>query len=225
MGLTASAKSETHFDPIPADTHQMVCYGVVDEGTQVSEYQGKQKKNYKIRIFWECPSERIDIEKDGKTVNLPRVISKEYTLSLGEKANLRKDLVSWRGRDFTEQELEAFNLEDLIGANCLIQIVHKEKNGKIFANIASIAKLMKGMARLNPESETIVYDMQRHGTDVPKQTPDWVRKIIEASPEFQAIARAQSHPDLNGSRVDNEPIIEPEDGAGGAVDDEDSIPF
>lgn len=219
MGLTASAKTERHFEPIPAGTHQMVCYAVIDEGTQTTEWQGQTKSNYKIRIFWECPSERIEIEKDGKPVSLPRVISKEYTLSLGEKANLRKDLVAWRGRDFTPQELEGFSLEDLVGANCLIQVVHKEKGDKTYANIASIAKLMKGMKPIVPESETMTYDMQRNGTNIPQGVPDWVKGIIAKSPEYQAIKRCQQHPDLGG-----EPIIEPEDANNGG-DDDDSIPF
>jgi hypothetical protein len=218
MGLTATAKNETHFEPIPAGTHHMVCYGVVDEGTQDVEWQGQKKKLYKVRIFWECPEERIDIERDGKKLNLPRVISKEYTLSLGDKASLRKDLVAWRGRDFTPDELEGFGLPNLIGANCLIQIVHIEKNGKTYANIASIAGLMKSMTKLKPESETMTYDMQKNGANIPATCPDWVKEIVKKSPEYNMLVHAAGHPDMTGQ---GEPIIEPEDYGV----DMDDIPF
>ena len=51
MGLTASAKTETHFEPIPEGTHQMVCYGVLDEGTHHNErYNNDSYKTYTIRL-------------------------------------------------------------------------------------------------------------------------------------------------------------------------------
>ena len=56
----------------------------------------------------------------------PFSIGKEYTLSLSSKSNLYKDLVSWRGKPFTEEELEGFDLSKLLGKPCQIQIIHKQ---------------------------------------------------------------------------------------------------
>ena len=211
MGLTASSKSESNFDPIPEGTHQMVCFGVVDEGTQYSKKWDKE--NYKIRIFWECPEERIDIEKDGVTKNLPRVISNDYTLSIHPKSRLHQDLVSWRGKQFTAEELEGFDLSDLIGANCLIQIVHNQSNDKTYANIASIARLMKNMDKKDPESVTFVYDIQRNGIDIPETVYPWVKEIIKQSPEYKMVLKNQ-----DGGQI---PSDEPEYG----VDMEQDLPF
>lgn len=47
----------------------------------------------------ELPTElRVFSEKKGEQ---PLVIDKEYTLSMAEKSNLRKDLKLWRGKEFT----------------------------------------------------------------------------------------------------------------------------
>ena len=224
MSLTASSKSESNFDPMPEGTHQMVCFGVVDEGKQYSKKWDKE--NYKIRVFWECPDERIDIEKDGVTKNLPRVISKEYTLSIHPKSNLSQDLVAWRGKQFTPEELEGFDLSDLIGANCLIQIVHNFIGDKTYANIASISRLMKNMDKKDPESATFVYDIQRDGINIPKEVYPWVRKIIEASPEYNMVLKHQGGIQVPQAVPDTEwtvPDTAVENVAGTMADDD--IPF
>jgi hypothetical protein len=62
-----------------------------------------------------------------------------YTLSLSDKANLRKHLEAWRGRKFTPLELRGFDLENLIGVNCQIQVIHNiSDDGRTFANVQAI---------------------------------------------------------------------------------------
>ena len=112
MPLFAKNKGGEEFDVIPEAIHHAICYGVYDLGTHINPTFGKSE--HKVLIQWELPGQRIDIEKEGKMVNLPRAISKRYTLSLHKKANLRKDLESWRGKSFTEQEEEAFDIIKLL---------------------------------------------------------------------------------------------------------------
>ena len=83
--MRATKPKGSDYPPIPAGTHQAVIYGVVDEGTQYSERFNKTAP--KVRVLFELPKVRIDIEKDGEpTKNVPRVTSQEYTLSLHEKS-------------------------------------------------------------------------------------------------------------------------------------------
>ena len=59
---------------------------------------------------------------------------------MGEKANLRKDLESWRGKAFTDDEAKAFDVTNLMGKACMINIIHeaaKNDPTKIYANISS----------------------------------------------------------------------------------------
>lgn len=155
------AKDEKTYEPIPLGVQQAVCSGVFDIGTHEGEYQGKPTLKHQIVVIWE-----LDEKKTlGDFAGQPHQISKFYTLSLGEKANLRKDLESWRGQPFTTQELEGFDLENLIGANCLLNIVDKEKGGQ---KIAAIMPLAKNMTKIK-QSMT--------------GEPDWVTKFRAKSIE------------------------------------------
>ena len=95
--------------------------------------------------------------QDGR----PFSISKEYTASIGEKANLRKDLEAWRGRPFSSEELRNFSLENVLGAPCLLGVVHKpSKDGaKVYANVGSIMALPKGMPSPELVNPAVKFDI------------------------------------------------------------------
>jgi hypothetical protein len=132
------------FEPCPAGMQQAVCVDVVDLGLQKSNFQnedGTDKWQHKIEIVWQS-SEHM---KDGR----PYLVKKRYTLSLNEKANLRHDLESWRGKPFTDDEVNGFDVERLIGVNANLNIVHKAgSKGGMFANVSAIAPLMRQQTRM-----------------------------------------------------------------------------
>lgn len=193
MGLMASDKGGKGFDPVAEGVHNAVCFWVYDLGTHLDEKFGN--RNHACLIGWEIPDERIDIEKDGVKLNLPRMVSKKYTLSLNEKANLRKDLQTWRGRVFTEKELEGFDIKNVLGKSCMIQVIHNKKAEKTYANIAAIMPLMKGTEPLTPENPLVFYSMTDHRDQIPEGTPDWVRDVIKTSDEWQTFKPAEeAHP-------------------------------
>jgi hypothetical protein len=183
MGLTVK-KSGSFLDPVPEGLYQAVCYGLYDLGTQFQERFGKSVP--KVLIAWELPSERILVEQDGVKKDLPRAISKQYTKSLHEKANLRKDLESWRGKAFTEDELEGFDMKKLLGANCMIQVIHKTKEGKTFANVANIVSLPKTMDKSGCENPFRYFSFE-DGDILPDNTPSWISDLIKASEEWATL--------------------------------------
>ena len=204
--------------PIDPGMYQAVCVGIYDLGTQKGGDFGKGiKMQRKIYVEWEIPDERIDLEIDGKTVNVARKQRQKYTLSLNEKATLRKHLDSWRGRPFTVEELEGFDVFSILGANCYLNIIHAPANdgsGKIYANIASITPLMKKDVKLQPEGQTVVFsftDGKMPGEDIPA----WIGKIMADSPEYKELA---SRP--TGNSVQNVRDVSPTDSA-----DTDDVPF
>lgn len=139
MAIIATAKGEngTNFQPAPTGVHQAVCVDVVDLGVLDVTWQGQTKKQHKVNVAWQINEDR----DDGK----PFLVFKRYTLSLSEKATLRKDLESWRGRKFTRDEEMGFDLETVVGVNCLLNITHNQVGDKTYANVASVSPLMKGM--------------------------------------------------------------------------------
>lgn len=183
MGLTAKHTGGANFDPVSEGLHHAVCYALYDLGTQWNETFGKS--THRVLIAWEIPDERIQVEKDGKTKDLPRAISKEYTLSLHEKAQLRKELESWRGKAFSDHELEGFDLTKLLGANCMVQVIHKKKSDKTYANVSNVVQLMKGTSKKSPENPTRYFSFEEHQDNIPEGTPDWIIDKIKASEEWQ----------------------------------------
>ena len=139
--------------PLPeAGTTQAVCCAVWDLGLQKTTYMGEDKIQHKVIIAWEI-TEKInapDSEYHGK----PYMLNKKYTVSLGDKANLRKDLESWRGVPFTESELKnGFDLEKLYGINCYIGIKHepdRKDPNIVYANVTAILPPPKGYEKITP---------------------------------------------------------------------------
>jgi hypothetical protein len=174
--------------PLSAETHHGVCYSIVDIGTQPSN-NPKFRAKHQVIISWEIPNERIDLEVNGEMKNLPRAISKTLTLSLSPKSTMRPLLESWRGRPFTEAELDGFDLKNILGANALVSVVHTPpKDGKVYANVASVAKLMKGMAVMKGELPQMFFDMDtiKGKFSLPPSIPDWIKAKIMQSEEWNA---------------------------------------
>lgn len=184
--LTASASSSGSFAPIPEGTYPAVCNMLIDLGMQKNETYNTTSR--KVLIGWQIPDETIEI--DGKEE--PRTISKRYTLSLGESSNLRADLAAWRGRDFTPQELQAFDLRNIVGVGCLIGIIHKESNGKKYANISSIMALPKGMSKPQMSSEPTVFDLDTDPLEAINKLPKWIDEIICKSSTYQERSAAEA---------------------------------
>lgn len=188
--LTASASVGGNFPPIPEGTYPAVCNMLVDLGMQRSEVYNNVSR--KVLISWQLPDETIEI--DGKPE--PRVISNRYTLSLDERANLRADLAAWRGRDFTPEELQAFDLRNIVGAPCLIGIIHKESNGKKYANISRVMALPKGMPRPQMIGEPTVFDLDESPLSDIEKLPKWIAETIYKSETYQERAAASSTPEF-----------------------------
>jgi hypothetical protein len=156
MGIIAKAGAE--FTPAPAGTHAAVCVDIIDIGMVLSEFKGVKKNQHKIKIVWQIDEDQAN----GK----PFTVSQRYTLSLHQKATLRRDLESWRGKPFSEEELKAFDLENLLGAGALLNVIHNHREGSTYANVASVMRLMKGMATPAPRDYVRVCDRPRDGAMV-----------------------------------------------------------
>ena len=144
----------TNIDPVPEGVHIAVNYAVCDLGTQESKFGPARK----VLLIWELPEQRIQMERDGKQIDMPRAISARFTLSLNEKASLRRCLESWRGRSFTAQELKGFDLAAVLGKPLQIQVMKAvSKEGREYSKPAAYMALPKGMQTPEPENETILF--------------------------------------------------------------------
>ena len=102
MSLTLKV-GDNDFEKLTVGTYHGTCFRMVDLGTQDTEYNGEKKKKHLVRLDFEITE---SLEPEDNEVNMedgrPFGISRTYTASLFESANLRKELESWRGKSFTE---------------------------------------------------------------------------------------------------------------------------
>lgn len=187
------------FENCPAGSFAARCYQIIDLGHQTFEWKGEAKVAPKVRITWELN----EMMSDGR----PFSISREYTASIGDKANLRKDLEAWRGRPFSAEELRNFSLENVLGAPCLLGIVHKpsKDNSKVYANVGSIMALPKGMPSPELVNPAVKFDIGTFDQKVFDGLSSYVQKKILMSKELEenGIPQASSQ---------DEPVIEEDDG-------------
>ena len=181
MPITATDSGGGDFELIPPGTYDARCYRLVDLGTQKTMWQGEEKQNRKVLICWEIPS--IEVEIDGE--KKPGIVMSRFTLSVGRKSNLGPMLEAWRGKSFTDAERAGFNVETVVGAPCMLNIVHSE-DGK-WANVAACMAMPKGNKGPAPVNPKVIFSLE---------TPDWgvfgelsekIQAIIKASPEYQAL--------------------------------------
>ena len=177
MPIIATASESKSYAPAPEGVHQAVCVDVIDKGLIESAFvneKGQKKVQHKIDIAWQIS----ELRDDGKRF----VVYKRYTLSLHEKAALRHDLESWRGRPFTRDEEMGFDVETVIGANCLVNIQHKpSKDGsRTYANVVSVMPLIKGMPKL--AALDYVRQQDQPAAETPSDTHAPVAETYDAPP-------------------------------------------
>lgn len=199
----ASDKGGGSFQLAPIGNHLAICVRVVDLGTQKDSYLGKPKIQRKVVLGFELVEEKAVFDESRGEESF--LVSREYTLSLGEKANLRHDLESWRGRAFTEEELKGFDLKKLLGAPCMVNVVHEmSKQKRQYSKIKSITTLPKKMKKTDvpkPTLDLINYDIEDvTGGDfskLPKYLQDKIAASCEASGEVPEKSSNQGPDDDN----------------------------
>jgi hypothetical protein len=168
MSLTAKETGGGDYKLVPEGTHIARCYLLADIGYQETKFGTKLK----LVIGWEIPGEPLD---DGRPMSLTAM----YTNSLSEKANLRRDLESWRGRKFTETELSGFDLRNIVGKPCMITVVHNDSGGRTYANVTAVTAIPKDLPVPDAVNDNIVFDID--AGDSVSVLPEWIqRKVAEA---------------------------------------------
>lgn len=194
MGFTATDSGGGNFKRVPAGAYIGRCYSLIDLGTQLTTGQYGEKLQHKLRIGWELFGEDeqgqpLTVEVDGK--EMPMTISKSYTVSLHEKASLRKDLAAWRGRDFTDEEAKAFDVSKLVGAYCMVNITTSETNGKTYSNVAGLTPLPGALknAKPAPVHEHVLFDLDNPDMETFSKFHDKLQEYIKRSPEWARYAK------------------------------------
>jgi len=163
---------------------------VIDLGTQKTTFKGEEKAQKKIMLVWELHGEDSEggplVTPDGR----PLVVSRRFTPSLSVKASLRAFLVSWRGKAFSEDELGAFKMQNILNKWCMVNLTHTEPNAdkKVFCNVSSISPVPVAINKAGlPEgvNPVVWFDIDEPDMKTFEEFPDYLKNIISCSPEWQ----------------------------------------
>ncbi|HRW25722.1 MAG TPA: hypothetical protein P5298_15045 [Spirochaetia bacterium] len=166
------SKNPVDYEPLPTGLQPAICIAVYDLGLQKGYMD---KIQHKLVILWELEARR---ETDGEHF----LATKKYTACLDERATLTADLQSWRGRAFTPEELQGFDLDKILGKPCQLNLVQVTKaNGDPFVEVAAVLPPLRGWPGFTPETD-------------PGFVPAWVATAIEHQLEAPDQAAGRSAP-------------------------------
>ena len=121
-----------------------------------------------------------------------------------EKSTLRRDLESWRGVGFTEQEAAKFDITKLMGVPCMISIIHrpgKNDPSKTYVEISTISKMPKGLQCPEQINPSRVLSFENWNQELYDSLSDFLKNKIASSEEFKI---------MNSGTINAEEVIAPQ---------------
>ena len=188
--------------PIPdAEPHPGVLVAILDLGNHEEQYGDQEaKKARKVFLVWELTATPMPGGKQNFFVG------RDFTLSLNEKANLRKFIRGWRGEDIPDGT--DFDIGSLLGTpdgqgkppgkKCIVNITHKKSadGKKTYSLVDSVSKIGRTTAPVpDPTVEPFLWEIDG-GSELPEH--EWlphlygkpVQEKIRVSQEW--LAREQA---------------------------------
>lgn len=188
------------FERCPSGIHLARCYRIIDLGTQKSEYMGQVKYLHKIMIGWELHISDDSGKKLMMSDGRPFSIFKNYTFSWSEKANLRLDLQSWRGKPFSQEEMRKFDLKNVLGAWCMLNVIERAgQNGKTYTNVDGVTPvpaLIKQNGLPQAVNKNEIFNLQEPDMALFETFRENLKAKIQSSPEWEKLQSKKSAPSV-----------------------------
>ncbi len=195
MGYTMSktGSSSNRFKSVPPGAHLARCFRIIDLGTHRISSSTDATHRPEIAVQFEVWAKDANgnllVADDGG----PLVISKSYALSLAETASLRKDLTSWRGKEFSPVELRGFVLKNILGQWAMIVVAPAEGgDGDEYSSIISISGVPDEISKVGlppGHHKLAMFTIAEADLDAFATFSKQIRDKIEASPEWTSLTR------------------------------------
>lgn len=186
MPLYPQSTGKSQRELVPEGNHPARIYELIEIGTVEGSWMGQPKLNYNVRIGFEFPTEkRVFSEEKGEQ---PMVISREMSLSLAEKANLRKIVEAVEGRKLTDAEAVNYDVLTIVGKPLLVTVSHTEPNneGIQYANATTFSPVIKGLNvdELHNPKRVLTYSEWNQETF--DKLPDFLKDKMRETPEYKS---------------------------------------
>lgn len=177
---------------IPANNYLARCIRVIHIGEVKETINGTTKILDKVRIGWELPTLK-KVFREGEPEK-PFVIEEEYTLSTHEKSSLSKMLESWRGKAFTQQEREMFDVETILNAPCMLNVIHKpSKDGtKVYEKISGVTRVPDGFDVPKMINDPLIINYTNWNQAKFDTLPDFIKDKMKSSRQYIAMTQPEN---------------------------------
>lgn len=237
-GFMAPASSNhrekrTDIANLPPGVNLSVIYAMVDLGTHPESFNGAAPTlKRKMFIGFEFPQLKQLFYVDD-TEPRSTVVSKEPTLTLGDRSFLKKVINAIYARELTYQEATQIDLSKLLRAKIAVNIIHKtsHNNGqtRIYNNIDSVmnAGNMAVPPNFNPEMNSLYFfiDKAPDGSVIGK---NFMTKNFADLPKFlkdKIIASEEGKAYINrGGKFAENPKPQNNQGQGQQVQQQQNVP-
>lgn len=206
-----SAKNGSFENPEPGN-QVAVLVAIVDLGTVMKkEFQKPgEKEEHEIYLLWELTAQQMT----GSTHN--HVVGRTYNFTLGEKSNLRKMLVKWRGVDFGDNE--EFVIDKLLGQQCLLDVQPVAGKSYVKLDATPASRLPKGMTCPPAKRKPFIFELDKAKDDLPTDL-DWL-PFIYGEPVIDRIKRSKEWKTRGGGVTDKAVPLPGYDANGVPVDEQ-----
>lgn len=157
MAMVAKKTGGSEFTPCPAGQH----HAVVVDVTPLKKRQTQFGMKDQFQIVFETNV----VNSENKKRFL--LWSQWLSLSLHEKAGLRKLVKGVLDRDLTPAEEDGFDIESLLGKSCQVLVSHEHDGDKIFTRIAGFIKATSDVVPCGDYKRVINRDQAAAGTSQP----------------------------------------------------------
>lgn len=197
--------------PIVDGEYGAVLFQIIQIGHQKFSKDGKEWYSPQIMIGFELP----DLTYDTKDGPVTQIKSSTYFLSLNESRNnqigLREIVDGLRdGVQWTEEELEKFDIAQYMGRPCKIAISGVESKGKVYSNITGISAVDQvegARLMLNSKRPQIFVTVDDFSDEMALATlPNWIQEKIRSSQEYQALVVKENEPEVDEEEIKLEDI-------------------
>lgn len=195
-------KSSTDFKDVSVGVHPAICFAIFDIGTQENVFEGKTHRRQQIVFQFEVQDEMTE---EGE----PLIATAFVTANLSPKSTLRKWLVSYRGRDLTEEEEEnGVDIERFLGRTCHI-VVEPKESGK-GTKVTNLLPQKKGQSTksFNGLKSFFMEEGEPITDKTIKGLPEWILKKVSVSPEFKALRDVTAKPVFDSTVEDADEEVE-----------------
>lgn len=192
----------------PADTiedgeYPAILSQIIQIGSHKFSKDGREWYSPQVILGFELPT--LTYEKDGEIFS--KIKSGTYFLSLNPSRNgqcgLREVLDGFRdGSDWTDEELEKFDMSSYLGKACLLGIAAVESKGRTYSNIVNVKNFP--VESVIEKRRTPVFIVIDDFSNEPliSSLPSWIQDKIRASKEYQELQKNQGIPALPNDITD-----------------------